>query len=78
MGDRARERDQPVEPLADFLHQREGRLHAGVPASARGDRDQTVGALLDRLVREAVVDHVVQRDPAPAAHRGEDLLARAQ
>ena len=38
-------------------------------AGAGGDRDQPVGALLDRLAGEAVVDDVVQRDPAPAVDR---------
>ena len=36
-------------------------------AGARRDRDDPVRALLDRLAREAVVDDVVQRDPAPAS-----------
>jgi hypothetical protein len=45
---------------------------------ARCDRDQAVGALLDRLARKAIVDHVVQRDTAPAVDRGVQVLARAE
>ena len=41
-------------------------------------RDQPVRALLDRLAREAIVNDVVQRDAAPAMHRGVQVLARAQ
>ena len=41
----------------------------GMAAGAGRDRDQAVGALLDRLAGEAVVDHVVQHDAAPAMHR---------
>ena len=42
------------------------------------DRDQPVRALFHRLAGEAVVDHVVQRDPAPAVDRRIDILARAE
>ena len=48
-GDRARQRDRAVEPLADLLDQRERALHARMAAGAGGHRDQAVGALLDRL-----------------------------
>ena len=37
-------------------------------AGAGRDEDQPIRALLDRLVGEAIVDHVVQRDAAPAMH----------
>jgi hypothetical protein len=47
-------------------------------AGARCDRDQPVRALFDRLAGEAVVDDVVQRDPAPRMHRLVQLLARAE
>ena len=47
-------------------------------AGAGRDRDQAVGALLDRLVSEAVVDDVVERDAALAMHRLVHLDARAQ
>ena len=76
--DRARQRDRPIEPGADFLHHRERTERAGMAARSGGDRDQPTRALLDRLAREAVVDHVVQRDPAPAGDRGEHVLARAE
>ena len=76
--DRARQRQRAVEPLADLLHQRERALDAGVAAGAGGHRDQAVGALLDRLAREGVVDDVVQHDAAPAVHRVIDVRARAQ
>ena len=42
-------------------------------AGAGGDRDQPVGAFLDRLAGEAVVDDVVERDPAPAVDRVVEL-----
>ena len=47
-------------------------------AGACRDRDQAVGALLDRLVREAIVDDVVQRHAAVGVHRCVDVLARAE
>lgn len=37
------------------------------------NRDQPVSALLDRLVGEAVVDHIMHGDPAPIAHRIENF-----
>jgi hypothetical protein len=49
-----------------------------VAACARRDRNQAVGALLDRLVGEAIVDDVVQRQAAIAVHRFIDVLARAE
>ena len=48
-GDRAGERQRPVEPFADFLDQREGRQHAGMSAGAGRHGDDAVRALLDRL-----------------------------
>ena len=48
-GDGARQRDRAVEPLADFLDQRERALHARMAAGAGRHGDQAVGALLDRL-----------------------------
>ena len=41
-----------------------GEMRAGMAAGAGRDRDQAVGALLDRLAGEAVVDDVVQHDAA--------------
>ena len=76
-GDRARQGQRPVEPFADFLDQRERRPAPGMAAGAGGDRDQPVGAFLDRLARVAVVDDVVERDPAPAVDRIVEL-ARAR
>ena len=78
MRDRTRQGDQPVEPFADFLHQCEGAEDAGMAACASSNRDQPGSALLDRLAGEAVVDHVVQGDSAPAFDRAEDFLTRAQ
>jgi hypothetical protein len=60
------------------LHQREGALHAGVPARPRRHGDQPVGALVDGLVREGVVDDVVQHDAAPAVNRLVDVRSRAE
>ncbi|QYU70903.1 isoleucine--tRNA ligase [Leptolyngbya sp. 15MV] len=76
--DRARQRDQPVEPLADFLHQREGRLRARMATGTGGHGDEAGRALVDRLPGEPVVDHVVEGDAAPVGHRLEHLLARAE
>ena len=47
-------------------------------AGAGRDRDQPVGAFLDRLMGEAVVDDVVQRQAAVGVDGGVDVLARAQ
>ena len=44
----------------------------------RGDRDQSVGALFDRLAGEAIIDHVVQDDAAPAVRGLVDVFPRAQ
>ncbi len=77
-GDRARERQRAVEPLADFLDERERALDAGMAARARRHGDQAVGALLDGLVGELVVDDVVQHHAAPAMHGLVHVLARAQ
>jgi hypothetical protein len=38
-------------------------------ASAGGNRDQPVGAFFNRLMRVAVVDNVVERNPAPGVDR---------
>ncbi len=60
------------------MQQRKRRQHAGMAARARGDRDQAVGAFLDGLAREGVVDDVVQHDAAIGVHGIVDFLARAQ
>ena len=57
----------PSNHCADLLDQRERRQRAGMAARAGRHRDQAVGALLDRLAGEAVVDHVVQHDAAVAS-----------
>ena len=49
-----------------------------MPACAGCDGDDAVGALLDRLVRKAVVDHVMHHDPAIGMDGRVDVLARAQ
>jgi len=43
-----------------------------------GDRDQSGRAFLDRLVRELLVDHVMQGDAAPAFHGDVEILACAE
>ncbi len=68
----------PLEPLADFLDERERALDARVAARARRHGDQAVGTLLDGLVGELVVDDVVQHHAAPAVHGLVHVLARAQ
>ena len=47
-------------------------------AGAGRHRDDAVGALLDRLARELVVDHVVQHHAAIGVHRVVQVLPRAQ
>src|SRR5579864_7648513 len=42
-----------AEPFANLLDQREGRKHAGMSAGAGCDRDDTVGAFLDRFSGKA-------------------------
>jgi hypothetical protein len=68
----------PIEPLPGFRHEREWRYLAGMAARAGGHQDQAVGALLDRLVREFLVDDVVKNDAAPAMRGLIEFLARAE
>jgi len=77
-GDRARKRERSIEPLSDFLDEGKGREHAGMSAGAGCDRDNAVRALLDRLVREFIVDDVVHHDAAIGVHRRVDVFARAE
>ena len=77
-GDRPGQRHRPGKPGADFLHQCERRLHPGMAASPRSHRNQAIGALVDRLARIAIVDDVMQHQPAPAVYRCIDLGLRAQ
>jgi hypothetical protein len=49
-----------------------------VAAGSGGDKDQAIGAFLDRLVGEFLVDHVVKNDAAPAVGCLVELLARAK
>ena len=76
--DRPRKKERPFEPGADVVNERERRGRPGVAAGAGCDRNEAVGALLDRLQRETVVDDVVQRDPAIGMHSGIDVGARAE
>ncbi|GCC46820.1 hypothetical protein chiPu_0030698, partial [Chiloscyllium punctatum] len=78
VGDGARQRDRPVEPLPRLRYERERRQRAGMAAGAGGDQNQAVGALLDRLVRELLIDHVVEHDAAPAVDGLVELLTRAE
>ena len=59
------------------MDQGEGRQPPGMAGAGR-DGDDAVGALLDRLVGEAVVDDVVEGDAAPAVHRLVQFDDRAQ
>ena len=77
-GDGAAQRHRAIKPLADLLDQRKRALHARMAARTRGHGDQAIGALLNGLVRELVVDDVVQHDAAPAVHRLVHVLARTQ
>jgi hypothetical protein len=47
-------------------------------AGARRDRNEAVGALLDRLARKAIVDHVMHRNAAIGLHGFIDVLAGAE
>jgi hypothetical protein len=47
-------------------------------AGSRRHQHQAVGALLDRLVREFLVDHVMEDDAAPVVRRLVELFARAE
>jgi hypothetical protein len=47
-------------------------------AGAGRDQHQAVGALLDRLVRELLVDHVMEHDAAPAVRGLVEFFARAE
>ena len=55
-----------------------GECVPGMAAGAGRHRDQAVGALLDRLAREAVVDDVMHRHAAIGMDGGVDVLARAE
>ncbi len=48
------------------------------PPAPADTRIRAVGALLDRLVREFLIDHVVKDDAAPAMRGLVELFARAQ
>ena len=78
MRDRSGQGDRTVEPFANFLHQRKGRERAGMSASARGNGDQPVGAFLNGLVREAVIDDIVHHNAAPSMRRFEDFRTCAE
>src|SRR6185437_17022374 len=73
VGNRARENQWSVEPGADFLEQSERRPAPGVAAGAGSYRDDPIGAFLDRLAGVAIVNHIVERDPAPGVHRVVEL-----
>ena len=47
-------------------------------ASTRGHRDQAIGALLNRLAGEAIVDHVMQDDTAIAVNGSVHILPRTE
>ena len=47
-------------------------------ARPRRDRDQPVGTLFDGLAGKAIVDHIVEHDPAPAVRGLVNILARAE
>src|ERR1700755_2012525 len=49
---------------------------AGMAAGTGRYQDQAVGALLDRLVGEFLVDHVVKHDAAPTMRSLADFLPR--
>ena len=74
MGDGTGEQQRAVEPAADLLGQGEGGEGSRVTAGTGGDGDDAVGTFVDRLVGEAVVDDVVEDDPAVRVHGLVDLL----
>ena len=76
--DRARQGHQPVEPFADFLHQRERAEDTCMAACARCHGDEAAGTLFDSLARKPVVDDVVHGNAAPAFDGAEHLFARAE
>ena len=55
-----------------------GETEPAWPPAPAATAIESVGALLDRLAGEPVVDDVVQRDPAVGVHRRVDVLARAE
>jgi hypothetical protein len=69
---------EPDSATGPSNHHGKRALHAGVPASTSRHGNQAVGALFNRLVREHVVDHVVQHHAAPAVHRLVHVFARTQ
>ncbi len=78
IGDRAGQQQRPVEPLTDFLDQREGRKLAGMAAGARRHGNEAVCALSDGGIGMPVVDHVVQYDAAIGLNRLVDLRHGAE
>src|SRR5207302_4411314 len=78
IGDRPRERDRPDEPRPRLRDKGERRYHAGMAAGPGRYQDQAIGALLDRLVGEFLVDHVVEDNAAPPMRGLIELLARAE
>ncbi|MDT4817543.1 hypothetical protein FQZ97_506220 [compost metagenome] len=77
-GDGAGQGQGAIEPLAEFLDQRERALHPGMATGPGGDGDQAVGAFLDGLAGERVVDHVMQDHAAVGMGRRIDVLAGPQ
>ena len=75
--DGAGEQQRPVKPFADFADQCERALRTSVAASACGDRDEAVRALLNGLFGKLVVDDVMQRNPATIMCRLVDFDLRA-
>src|SRR3954470_1959733 len=65
IGDCAREYQRAIEPGANLLEQCKWRPSPGVTSGAGGDRNDSIGAFIDCLPGKVVIDHVMQRDPAP-------------
>ena len=67
-----------TEPIFTVVGKRRSRSSAGMSARTSRHRNQTIGALLDRLPREAVVDDVVKGDAAPSVDGVVQLFARPE
>ena len=78
MGDGAGEQQRTVEPGPDLLHECERRLRSGMSPGSRGHGDDAIGALLDRLVGEPIVDDIVEDDSAVGMDGLIDLLTGPQ
>ncbi|QTK79752.1 hypothetical protein AT6N2_C2096 [Agrobacterium tumefaciens] len=78
IGDRPCQQKRAVEPLTDFLNEREGRKRARMAAGAGRNCDQPVRTLAYGRAGMTIIDHVMQHDATIGMHGGVNLRHGAQ